>query len=117
MDNHGEPIPKTLGLDPAAKREWIRFYNSHAEEQAELHGELAAAWSKLEGYAARLALVVHVVRQAANDPTLTTPDAIDAVSIAAGVRLAGWFGHEARRVPNLSKAAGNGGFGYGDSIG
>ncbi len=42
--------PMDLPLSPDGKREWIQFHNLHAEETAELSGELAAAWSKLEGY-------------------------------------------------------------------
>jgi len=93
-----DPRPVILGLTPEGKAEWVRFYNRHAEEHTELAGDLSAAWSKLEGGTARLALVIHLTRWAAGDPTLTTPEAVDAVSIAAGVRLSRWFGHEARRV-------------------
>ena len=95
---NGEPRPVVVSLTPEAKEAWITFYNAHAEEHADLTGDLSAAWSKLEGYAARLALVVHFIRWAAEDPTLADPDAVDAVSIAAGVELSRWFGNEARRV-------------------
>ncbi len=91
--------PRLVTLTPGAKAAWVRFYNEHAIEQVNLYGDEAAAWSKLEGYAARLALVVHLTRWAAGDPavpTSTTP--VDEASIAAGVVLARWFGDEARRV-------------------
>ncbi len=91
--------PRVVPLSPKGKAAWIRFYNEHAREQADLSGDLSAAWSKLEGYAARLALVVHLIRCAAGDPAVpesTTP--VDEASIAAGVTLARWFGDEARRV-------------------
>jgi len=94
----GDPRPVKVPLLPEGKAVWIEFYNDHAAEQVELTGDLSAAWSKLEGYAARLALVMHFVRWAANDPTLCDPDAVDDASIAAGVTLSRWFGHEARRV-------------------
>ncbi len=90
--------PVTVRLTAEAKAAWVEFYNTHAEEHADLTGDLSAAWSKLEGYAARLALVVHFVRWAAEDPTLSTPDAIDEASVASGITLSRWFGHEARRV-------------------
>ncbi len=78
---------------------WIDFYDEHASEQAEIAGgDLAAAWSKLEGYAARLALVVHCLRMAAGDENLTTCDYIDADSVAAAVTITRWFGQETRRV-------------------
>ena len=94
----GEPEPVVVRLTEAGKRAWVAFYEQHSGEQAELTGDLSAAWSKLEGYAARLALVVHFVRWAAGDPTLADVDRVDEVSIDAGVKLSRWFGHEARRV-------------------
>lgn len=95
---NGEPRLVVVSLTPAAKEAWITFYNAHAEEHADLSGDLSAAWSKLEGYAARLALVVHFIRWAAEDPTLADPDNLDEMSIAAGVALSQWFGNEAKRI-------------------
>ena len=97
-DENGDLRPLILELTPQGKTSWIRFYNSHAAEQEDLTGDLAATWSKLEAYAARLALVVHLVRSAADDPTLRYPDAIDEVSVEAGIALTRWFGHEAKRI-------------------
>lgn len=93
--------PRLVRLADDGKRAWVTFYNEHATEQAELSGDLSAAWSKLEGYAARLALVVHLTRWAAGDANggaLRDPARVDEASIAAGVVLARWFGDEARRV-------------------
>jgi hypothetical protein len=97
-DSQGDAGPLELPLTPQAKTAWVHFYDGHAQEQEELTGDLAAAWSKLEGYAARLGLIVHLVRWAAGDPTLDNPNMIDERSIEAGVRLSQWFGHEASRV-------------------
>jgi hypothetical protein len=72
-----------------------RLLDEHAREQAELTGDLAAAWSKLEGYTARLALVIHLVRAVTGD---ADPMAVDAESIIAGATLSRWFGREAERV-------------------
>ncbi len=94
----GEAQPITVKLTPEGKAAWATFSDEHAQEQVDLTGDLAAVWSKLEGYAARLALVVHFARWAGGDPTLADPDLVDAASIAAGVRLVRWFGNEARRV-------------------
>jgi hypothetical protein len=97
-DDYGAPQPALIPLSPEGKAAFVDFCNSHAEEQAALTGDLAAAWSKLEGYAARLALVVHCVRAAAGDRTLRDCGRIDETSITAGITLARWFGREARRV-------------------
>jgi hypothetical protein len=94
----GEPCPVIVPLSADGKAAWVDFYNEHAQEQAELTGDLAATWSKLEGYAGRLALVIHFIRWAANDAGLVTMNAIDATDIQAGVSLSRWFGNEARRV-------------------
>jgi len=90
--------PRLVRLADDGKRAWVTFYNEHAAEQAELSGDLSAVWSKLEGYAARLALVIHMTRWAAGDATLGDPARVDGVSIANGVALVRWFGNEARRV-------------------
>jgi hypothetical protein len=94
----GDDRPRLLTLTENAKRAWVRFYDEHANEQVNLSGDEAAAWSKLEGYAARLAMVVHLTRWASDDATLDDPARIDEASIAAGVLLARWFGDESKRV-------------------
>jgi len=91
----GEPHPAIVRLTPEGKRAWTAFYDRHNIEAADLCGDLAAAWSKLEGYTARFALVHHLTRQVSGDDV---GEGIDAVSIAAGVKLSRWFAHEAKRV-------------------
>jgi hypothetical protein len=98
QDEDERPRPMAVSLAPEAKALWTEHYNAHNREQAELTGELSAAWSKLEEYPARLALVVHFVRWAAGDRTLADADTVDAVSMAAGIALTEWFKGEARRV-------------------
>jgi hypothetical protein len=97
-NDDGEPRPVLVRLSGDAKTAWKIYYNAHAIEQADLTGDMAAAWSKLEEYAARLALVIHFMRWAAGDPNLTKPDIVDVASMNAGIVLARWFKHEARRV-------------------
>ncbi len=94
-DPAGDPVPRLIGLTPEGKDAWVAFYNEHAREQAELVGDLAAAWSKLEGYAARLALVLHVVRTVTGD---AAADAVDVQSVEAGITLSKWFAGEVVRV-------------------
>lgn len=97
-DDGGDPAPVVLRLTRDGKAEWVKFYGRHAAEQAGLVGDLAAAWSKLEGYCARFALLIHLVRSVSGDPTLESADAVDAASITAAVGLVEWFGYETRRV-------------------
>ncbi len=88
--------PHILRLTPQARTLWVRFYEEWAREQVGTDGELAAALSKLEGYAARLALIHHVVTHVALD----TDDlrAVGTKRIAVGVTLCRWFANEARRI-------------------
>jgi len=97
-------VPREVPLDAAAREMWIEFYNEHNRQQLTLLGNEAAAWSKLEGYAARLALVIHLARFAAGE--IARPDEIDQRSMTAGVELSRWFGYEARRVYAMLQMSG-----------
>lgn len=100
-DLQGEPngqqevIPIEVPLSAAAKRTWIAFYNEHAEESAVETGDVAAAWAKLEGMAARLALVLQMVEDV--QLGVSSSD-ISAESMRRGIRLVEWFKHETRRA-------------------
>ena len=95
---HDGERPHVLTLDDDAKRAFVEFVNVHGKEQMKLHGADAAAWSKLEGYAARFALIFHLTRAASNDPNLRNARRVDLTSIQAGIELSRWFGNEAKRV-------------------
>jgi hypothetical protein len=94
-DANDSPAPIDLNLTPEGKAEWIGFYDEHNEKQEALMGPLASAYAKLEGGAARLALVVQLVRWAAD---AAEGGAIDGDSMRAGIALARWFRYEAERV-------------------
>lgn len=97
-DEQGKPMPFPVPLSAEAKQQWIAYYNRHRAEIPTLDDDLAAAWSKLEAYAARFALVFHLVRAQSG----SAPEGeIDAASMEAGTTLSDWFGHEARRVYGL----------------
>jgi len=96
-DIDGNPEPRAVRLTTAAQTQWRTFVNEHGEAQAAFTGDLAAAYSKLESYAARLALIVHCVRRAMSESPPQT-EAVDRESIDAGVTLVQWFAREARRL-------------------
>jgi hypothetical protein len=98
QDHDGRPIPIDLPLTHDGKEAFVSFYNQHGLEQAELTGDLAALWAKLEEVAARIALVMHLVRCATDDSTLANQDAVDGHSVQIGITLARWFGNEGRRI-------------------
>ena len=94
----GDAEPILVRLDDGARARFVAFYDEHNREQADLTDDLSAAWSKLEEYPARLALIVHFVRWAVSDPSLADPMTIDAASMEAGIVLSRWFANEARRI-------------------
>jgi hypothetical protein len=89
--------PVALRMDHWALARFKSYVNEHGLEQVELDGELAAAWSKLESGAARLSLIVHLIRVVGGDQSVET-EVVDAGSVNAGIILADWFGYEARRT-------------------
>lgn len=93
-----ETFPIAVGLSRDAKAAWVEFFNRHGAEHDELIGDLAAAWSKLEGYAARLALIICFARWAGQKPLPPEPTYIGLADIQAGTQLSEWFGYEARRL-------------------
>jgi len=100
-----QPEPAVMVLSSSGKAAWVEFYNQHAEWQANATEEQAAVLSKLEGAAARLALILHCVRQAAGDRTVS--DQVDDQDIAAGVAIARWYANEADRVYHVLKETDN----------
>ena len=98
-DGDGNPEPRAIELATDTKPEWIAWYESLAERQHETTGALAAMLSKIEGYAARLALVHHCV--SAVNAGIDDAAPISADSLRAGIVLAEWFAAEAERVYGL----------------
>jgi hypothetical protein len=88
--------PHLLKFSPQAKAAWIRWYDDWSREQAAVKGELAAAFSKIEEAAARLALIHHVVTHV--DRCESDVCQVEIESMEAGIAMARWFAQEARRV-------------------
>ncbi|MFO0845849.1 MAG: DUF3987 domain-containing protein [Gemmataceae bacterium] len=92
----GRLVPHGRRLSPEAEVAWVNFYNDFAREQADAEGAVAAMLSKVEGMAARLALLHHVSTLVAQG--LDDDRDIDVESVEAGVGLARWFAREHRRI-------------------
>ncbi|WP_419191362.1 YfjI family protein [Saltatorellus ferox] len=73
------------------------WFNELACQMWQMPDDLASSASKLEGGAARIALVIALVI-AAEKGTQVELDEIDEVSMAAGVKLARWHLAESRRI-------------------
>ncbi|WP_425613605.1 YfjI family protein [Anatilimnocola sp. NA78] len=95
-DEEGRDTPFVLAMTPEAKTAWVEYYDRHRDEQVGLDGDLAAAWSKLEAYTARFALLFQLCAWAAGDEVSETE--VDEVSMRSAIAVSDWFGGEARRV-------------------
>jgi hypothetical protein len=89
--DNGHAIPEMIALAPEAKELFVTFYNATFRTARVSDEREEAAWAKLPGQAARLALV----GQLAHDPAATT---ISGEVMQAACKLAEWFGHEAARI-------------------
>lgn len=97
-----EPGPVLVPLSDDARVLWRAFYDEFAAEQEGVADDeaLAAAFAKLEAYAARFALILEHVGWAASsqkDP----PSLIGADAMRDGIAMARWFAAEARRAYEL----------------
>ncbi|QDT50425.1 hypothetical protein Pan258_44840 [Symmachiella dynata] len=99
LDRHGDESPGLVFLTDDARSAFINYYNATGDEQSGMTGDLAAAWSKLEEVAARLALVFHCIRGVMTDDV--DPRECDAESMAAGIAVAEWFKAETERIQTL----------------
>src|SRR5262249_52273007 len=88
--------PHVLTLSPEARAAWVAFYDGRAAEDADAEGVLAAALAQTEVYAARLALLHHVISRVHRGVSDLEP--IGRESLEAGVGLARWFSAEMRRI-------------------
>jgi hypothetical protein len=95
----GRERSRIVRLSRDAETLFVRFFHDHDREALQYSGDLAAAWSKLEEVAGRLALIVHETRLAAGEEL--DVGLIDEASMAAGIELVEWFKYETRRVYRL----------------
>lgn len=99
-DECGVLRPRMVKLDDKAKRAFVDFYDEHAEATEAADDDLAAAYTKLEAYAARFALVFHAIKAVTDnlDPAKFT---IDAETMACAIQLTQWHRDETARVYTL----------------
>jgi hypothetical protein len=90
-DDNDNSQPELLTLEPDAKREFVAYYNECGASAVDGDERTEAAWNKLSGYAARLALI----GQLTANPNATT---VTGEVMRAACDLARWFGAEAVRI-------------------
>jgi hypothetical protein len=93
----GEARPRVLGWTDSGRRPWVDYVNRLAADlNSGAHPPaLRGPWAKMEGYGARLALVLHVCHFTAGE---TTEVDVDERSVRGATRLAEYFQAHARRV-------------------
>jgi hypothetical protein len=99
-DGDGNPEPYAVPLSDAASPVWIEYFDRHRAELSGLDDDLAAAWSKLEAYTARFALIFQLCSWAAGEEH-AGDQVIDESAMVNAIKLSDWFGGEARRVYGL----------------
>jgi hypothetical protein len=89
--------PVKLTFTPEGKQVWVNWITAHYAEMAErsFPAHLRGPWAKLEGYCARLALVLHLCRYVSSE---TTSENIDAPSVMGACALVRYFKSHAKRV-------------------
>lgn len=85
---------------PAGHQAWVDYYDQHEQERADpdLPDQLRGYYEKAKSYAARLALLVQLVRCAENDHL---PEEVDEHSVTCAWALADWYKERAREVYGL----------------
>ena len=90
--------PKVLDAAPDAVDCFKDFWIEHDQDVQSASGAVRSMLAKAEAAVVRLALVIHVTRQAAGEPL---PDRIDADTMRRAIVLGRWFAREGRRVYGL----------------
>ncbi|MGO9003940.1 MAG: YfjI family protein [Limisphaerales bacterium] len=95
----GRREPVTLNFSPEAKTRFVNFVNAHGAEMCAFKSDrLKSAWSKLEGQAARLALVFHCVRESYLPSPGENANTISADTLDAALVWIEWLKNETRRI-------------------
>ena len=101
-EDDGSERPRLAYLSTEATKIYRKWHDCQAEQQAGMSEADAAVWSKLKGYAARFALLLHFCELCGPSPRPEIDlDTIDGTVMVAACALADWFGDEALRVAHL----------------
>jgi hypothetical protein len=89
--------PFVVKFTAEGKRAWQQFTRTHAEERnaEDFPPHLIGPWSKLRGYGARLALIVHFLRLACGE---VTDENVDGESMNRAARLVAYFKSHTRKM-------------------
>lgn len=107
MRSDGEKeSPNVIKFSPSGFKAFKDFMNIHFEQKNRyhLHGPLLAHWAKMEGYTARMALIIHIIRRHSGE---IITDEVDEISVHMAVQLSDYFmAHAARLYGLIDKSSG-----------
>lgn len=98
FDEFGRPAPVLIRFSPKAMERWKRFVNEHNAEAATMSESLQAAYSKLESAAARIALILHMVKVGTQDSSIIKMQDVDDQTLASALTILAWCKNEVKRV-------------------
>jgi hypothetical protein len=96
MDDLGDPVEKPIVFSPEAKELFVAYYNSHRTQMATpgFPSNLRSPWAKLEGYFARLILILACCRFVED----RVAERVEEDDVLRSVTLINYFKDQARRV-------------------
>jgi hypothetical protein len=109
-DGERGPRPHSIAFDPAARERWVAWVNAFRAEMRHeaFPASLRGPYAKLEGYAARIALTVSLLRQAyeaverqafeAVDEPTDRPGDVTAADVAGAIQIVEYFKAHTQRV-------------------
>ncbi len=102
VERDGQTVSHVVKMTPEARRAWGEWCQAHIDETQsdDLPQGLQGAWGKFEAYAARLALVLHLL-SVADDPTVSPyadPPELPTKIIDDTARLVVYLKSQTRRV-------------------
>lgn len=95
--------PITFSLSSVAKQIFVSFVKANAVEQIDIDAEAGrATFAKFPTYAARLALVLHVIQciESMDDEQPVFSQDVSSEAMASAIRIVEWFKGESLRVLN-----------------
>ena len=96
LDAELRPKPRYVGMSREAQACWWAWYERHNEAAADLQGDEAAAYAKLEAHPPRLAMLFALMRW--SDHGGGENVVANADDLRRACDLTDWFAHEARRA-------------------
>jgi hypothetical protein len=98
VNDWGKVIPDEIPLSHSAMDLFIKFFNRHNRESFKKSGDILSAFSKLEQYALRFALIFETVKACVDGREVTE---INQDSIKEGIELTEFFKKEAVKIYGL----------------